>query len=567
VVKGLAELGAFGIKIPRTYGGLGLNHVYYNRSLEIIGSAHPSLGALVSAHQSIGVPEPLKLFGSEEQKQAYLPRCARGAISAFLLTEPDVGSDPARLHMTAVPDGDDFVLDGVKLWTTNGVVAELLVVMARVPSSEGVRGGITAFVVEADAPGVTVERRNSFMGLRGLENGVTRFHQVRVHRSAVIGGVGLGLKIALTTLNTGRLSVPAICTASAKYSLTVARQWSRERVQWGRPVGRHAAIAQKISFIASTAFALEAVLDLSAHMADEGRNDIRIEAALAKLWASEMSWLIADELVQIRGGRGYETADSLRARGERGIPAEQVLRDLRINRIFEGSTEIMHLIIAREAVDTHLSVAGDIIDPETALPAKAKAVARAGAFYGRWLPQLVTGPGQRPTSYQDFGALATHLRYAERASRRLARSTFYGMARWQGGLEHRQVFLGRVVDIGAELFAISAAVVRAEMIRQGRLLPSGGGPAPDGDSAYELADTFARQSRLRVDRLFDALWNNTDSRDVKLAKGVLEDRYTWLEAGILDPAPEGPWIADATPGPGTGENVARRFLPSTRDDG
>ena len=178
-----------------------------------------------------------------------------------------------------------------------------------------------------------------------------------------------------------------------------------------------------------------------------------------------------------------------------------------------------------------------------------------------------TNVGQRPTSYQDFGALATHLRYAERAARRLARSTFYGMARWQGGLEHRQVFLGRVVDIGAELFAISAAVVRAEMIRQGRLLPSGDGPAPDGDSAYELADTFARQSRLRVDRLFDALWNNTDSRDVKLAKGVLEDRYTWLEAGVLDPAPEGPWIADATPGPGTGENVARRFLPSTRDDG
>jgi alkylation response protein AidB-like acyl-CoA dehydrogenase len=564
VVKGLADLGAFGIKIPRTYGGLGLNHVYYNRALEIIGSVHPSLGALVSAHQSIGVPEPLKLFGSEELKREFLPRCARGAISAFLLTEPDVGSDPARLHMTATPDGDDFVLDGVKLWTTNGVVAELLVVMARVPASEGARGGITAFVVEADAPGITVERRNSFMGLRGLENGVTRFHQVRVPKSAVIGGVGLGLKIALTTLNTGRLSIPAICTASAKYSLRVAREWSRERVQWGKPIGRHGAVAGKISFIAATTFALEAVLDLSAHMADEGRNDIRIEAALAKLWASEMSWLIADELVQIRGGRGYETADSLRARGERGVPAEQVLRDLRINRIFEGSSEIMHLLIAREAVDAHLSVAGDIIDPEAALPAKARAVAQATAFYGRWLPQLVTGPGQLPTSYSEFGRLAPHLRYVERASRRLARSTFYGMARWQGGLEHRQGFLARVVDIGAELFAISAAVVRAELIRQGGLLPAADAPAPDGDSAYELADTFARQSRLRVDRLFDALWRNTDTLDAAVARSVLEDRHVWLEAGIVDPAPEGRWIADATPGPGTGENVARRFIPSTR---
>jgi alkylation response protein AidB-like acyl-CoA dehydrogenase len=567
MIKGLADLGAFGIKIPREYGGLGLNHVYYNRALEIIGTVHPSLGALLSAHQSIGVPEPLKLFGSEEQKREYLPRCARGAISAFLLTEPDVGSDPARLRMTATPDGDDFVLDGVKLWTTNGVVAELLVVMARVPATETSRGGITAFVVEADAPGVTVERRNAFMGLRGLENGVTRFHQVRVPSSAVIGAVGLGLKIALTTLNTGRLSIPAICTASAKYSLKVAREWSRERVQWGRPVGRHAAVAHKISFIAATTYALEAVLDLSAHMADEGRNDIRIEAALAKLWASEMSWLIADELVQIRGGRGYETADSLRARGERGIPAEQVLRDLRINRIFEGSTEIMHLLIAREAVDTHLSVAGDIIDPETKLPAKARAVAQATAFYGRWLPQLATGAGQLPSSYAEFGRLAPHLRFVERASRRLARSTFYGMARWQGGLEHRQGFLARVVDIGAELFAISAAVVRAELIRQGGLLPAAGSPAPDGESAYELADAFARQARLRVDRLFDALWRNTDAVDVRVAKAVLDDRYVWLEAGIVDPAPEGAWIADATPGPGTGENVARRFLPSTRDAG
>jgi alkylation response protein AidB-like acyl-CoA dehydrogenase len=568
VVKGLAALGVFGIKIPREYGGLGLNHVYYNRSLEILGSVHPSIGALVSAHQSIGVPEPLKMFGSEQQKREYLPRCARGAISAFLLTEPDVGSDPARLHMTAVPDGDDFVLDGVKLWTTNGVVAELLVVMARVPKPDGGgRGGITAFVVEADAPGITVERRNSFMGLKGLENGVTRFHQVRVPKSAVVGGVGLGLKIALTTLNTGRLSIPAICTASAKYSLKVAREWSRERVQWGRPIGRHSAVSQKISFMAATAFALEAVLDLSAHMADEGRNDIRIEAALAKLWSSEMSWLIADELVQIRGGRGYETADSLRARGERGVPAEQVLRDLRINRIFEGSTEIMHLLIAREAVDAHLSVAGDIIDPETDLQAKAKAAARAGVFYGKWLPQLVTGAGQLPTSYGEFGRLAPHLRYVERASRKLARSTFYGMARWQGGLEHKQAFLARVVDIGAELFAIAAVVVRAELIRSGGLPSAVGTPEADGRSAYELADTFARQSRLRIERLFDALWNNTDDRDVKVAKDVLEDRYTWVEAGILDPAPDGAWIADASPGPGTGENVSRRFLPSTKTAG
>jgi alkylation response protein AidB-like acyl-CoA dehydrogenase len=552
VVKGLADLGAFGIKIPREYGGLGLSHVYYNRALELISTVHASLAALLSAHQSIGVPEPLKLAGTAEQKQRYLPRCAQGAISAFLLTESDVGSDPARLGMTAVPvdGGSHYLLDGVKLWTTNGVVAELLVVMARVPKSERERGGITAFIVEADSPGITVENRNTFMGLRGIENGVTRFHRVRVPAENIVGGIGAGLKIALATLNTGRLSIPAMCTAASKYALTVTRQWSRERVQWGRPIGEHAAVANKIAFIAATAFAMEAVLDLSAHMADEGRNDIRIEAALAKLWSSEMAWLVADDFVQIRGGRGYETAESLAARGERAIPAEQMLRDLRINRIFEGSSEIMHLLIAREAVDAHLSAAGDVIDPTVDARGKVRAAVRAGGFYGRWLPQLVGGPGHVPTSYREFGRLAKHLRYIERCSRKLARSTFYGMARWQGRLEHKQGFLARVVDIGAELFAMSAAVVRAGMLQT---------DGQHGREAVELADCFCKQSRLRVERLFDALWDNTDAPDARLARDVLADHYSWLEEGIIDPDPTGPWIAPADAGPSQRTNLARRI--------
>ncbi|MEU6679617.1 acyl-CoA dehydrogenase family protein [Streptomyces sp. NPDC046925] len=553
VINGLKELGALGMKIDRKYGGLGLTQVYYNKALALVGSANPSIGALLSAHQSIGVPQPLKQFGTQEQKDEFLPRCARTDISAFLLTEPDVGSDPARLATMAVPDGDDYVLDGVKLWTTNGVVADLLVVMARVPKSEGHKGGITAFVVEAAAQGITVENRNAFMGLRGLENGVTRFHQVRVPAAHRIGPEGAGLKIALTTLNTGRLSLPAMCVGAGKWCLKIAREWSGAREQWGKPVALHEAVGAKISFIAATTFALEAVLDLSSQMADEDRNDIRIEAALAKLYGSEMGCLIADELVQIRGGRGFETAESLAARGERAVPAEQVLRDLRINRIFEGSTEIMHLLIAREAVDAHLKVAGDLIDPDKSLSDKAKAGARAGGFYARWLPKLVTGPGQLPRSYAEFhpsghADLSPHLRYVERTARKLARSTFYAMSRWQGKMETKQGFLGRVVDIGAELFAMSAACVRAELLRT---------TEDHGREAYQLADTFCRQSRIRVDELFDRLWTNTDDIDRKVVKGVLTGTYTWLESGVVDPSGEGPWIADATPGASTRENVHR----------
>ena len=535
-LKALARLGVFGMKIPQEYGGLGFGQIAYNQALMLIGSVHPSLGALVSAHQSIGVPEPVMLFGTEEQKRVFLPRCARGAITAFLLTEPDVGSDPARLAASATPvdGGTAYELNGLKLWTTNGVIAELVVVMARVPTHEDGRGGITAFIVESGSPGITVERRNAFMGLKGIENGLTRFENVRVPAANRLAREGDGLKIALTTLNTGRLSIPALCTGASKWCVKIGREWAATRVQLGRPVGEHAAISHKISFMAATAFAQEAVLDLSAHLADAGHHDIRIEAALAKLWSSEMAWLIADELVQIRGGRGYETAESLRSRGERAVPAEQILRDVRINRIFEGSTEIMHLFIAREAVDAHLQAAGDVIDPDVELPDKAKAAARAAGFYAQWLPQLVAGRGQLPSSFTEFKGLARHLRYVERASRRLARQTFYGMARWQGGLEHRQGFLFRVVDIGAELFAMAASCVRAQTLRQ------------DGDlGAAQLADVFCRQARLRVERLFDALWQNTDAADVRLAKAVLAGQHSWLESGVLDQSEgTGPWIAE-----------------------
>lgn len=558
-LRGLAELGAFGMKIPREYGGLGLSLVYYGRALALLGSVHPSLGALLSAHQSIGVPEPVKVFGTEEQKREYLPRCAAGAITAYLLTEPDVGSDPARMGSTAVPtdDGEAYVLDGVKLWTTNGVIAELVVVMAVVPAhtdADGTehKGGISAFVVEMASPGITVENRNAFMGLRGIENGVTRFHQVRVPAANRLGREGQGLKIALTTLNTGRLSLPALCVASGRWSLKIAREWSSARVQWGQPVGMHEAVSKKIAFIAATAFALDAVFELSAEMADAGQKDVRIEAALAKLWSTEISYRIADELVQIRGGRGFETAESLAARGERAVPAEQQLRDLRINRIFEGSSEIMKLLIAREAVDAHLAAAGDLASVTASLQDKAKAAVGASGFYAKWLPRLVAGAGMDPRSYSEFGRLAKQLRFVERSSRRLARQTFYGMGRWQANLAYKQAFLGRVVDIGAELFAMAACCSRAEMILHT--------DPENAASAYELAEAFCEQARVRVDEYFDQLWRNTDDADQELTRKVLAGDYTWLEAGVLDQSEgTGPWIADATPGASTKENLHRDY--------
>src|SRR2546423_1752204 len=451
VIDGLKELGALGMKVPEQYGGLGLSQVYYNKALVLAGTWHSSLSTLLSAHQSIGVSQPLLLFGTEEQKQKWLPLVARDHISAFLLTEPDVGSDPPRPPTPPAPVEGGYRLTGHKLWATNGAVADIVVVMAKVPKDDGRRGGISAFVLPYDSEGVTVTHRNAFIGLRGIEHSATVLEDVFVPEENLIGREGEGLKIALTTLNTGRLALPAICVGVAKWATKICREWGTERVQWGQPVGRHDAVAQKIAFVAASAFGLEAMLDVASRLADDKRSDIRIEAAIAKLYASEMGWRVVDELMQVRGGRGYETAESLQARGEKPVPVEQAMRDMRINRIFEGSTEIMHLLIAREAVDQHLEVAGDILEPDVALGDKAKTALVAGKFYGKWLPKLAVGQGTTPTSYSEFGDLAEHLRFAERSARKLARSTFYAMSRWQAKLEKKQAGVGRGVGIGAEL--------------------------------------------------------------------------------------------------------------------
>jgi alkylation response protein AidB-like acyl-CoA dehydrogenase len=537
VVEGLKRIGAFGIKIPREYGGLGLSQYSYGRAVALVGTWCGALVALLSAHQSIGVPQPLKLFGTDEQKHRFLPRLAKGAISAFALTENDVGSDPARMRTAAVPspDGSCWILNGEKLWCTNGTIAELFVVMARTPGKGGKPGPISAFVVEGNSPGVEVAHRLEFMGIRGIENGVIRFHNVRVPKENLIWGEGKGLKLALITLNTGRLTLPATCAAAGKWCLQVARQFAAERVQWGRPVGQHEAVAHMLSDMAARTYAMEAVSDLCSMLADAGRSDIRLEAAIAKLWNSDASWEICDEAVQVRGGRGYETARSLASRGEPAIPLEQLLRDLRINRIFEGTNQVMRLFIAREALDQHLRIAGDVVMPGVPAGKRFAGLVRSALFYMAWYPSRWLGWGRWPR-YSEFGPLAGHVRWIERTSRRLARQQFHLMVLNGPKLERKQAQLFRCVDVGAELFAMAATCVRA-MRDTGR---SAGDRTP-----MELADLFCRNSRRKVNRLFAEVRRNDDPENDRVARGVLERRYEWLEQGIV-PAEDAASAASAT---------------------
>ncbi len=519
----LRDMGALGIKIPKEYGGLGLSQMTYVKAMELVTSKCGSLVALLSASQSIGVLQPLKLFGTEEQKKKYFPRIAKGAVTAFALTEVHAGSDPANMTTSAVlsEDGKHWVINGQKLWCTNGTRAELFVVMARTPDkvvNGKSRKQITAFIVERDTPGFEVKMRCHFMGLKAIENGWLQFTNVKVPVENVLLAEGRGLKLALTTLNTGRLTIPASVVGGSKALLKMIRAWAMERVQWGQPIGKHEAVAQKIARMAANTFAMESIALLSTALYEKGGYDIRLEAAIAKLWNTETAWRGVDDALQIRGGRGYETADSLRARGEKPIPVERMMRDSRINLIFEGSSEIMRLFIAREAVDAHFSIAFPIVAPESSFSTRINALVKATPFYvtwypARWIPSFKT--------YGDFGKLAGHMRYIDRTTRKLGRSLFHAMVRFGPKLERKQMVLFRAVDIGAELFAMAAACSRAVMLSSQQNQPE----------AMDLADVFCVEARERIAAHFRALFSAHDDTLYKLAMSVLKGRARVAGAG------------------------------------
>lgn len=527
VYQGLAEMGCFSMKIPKEYGGLGLSQVNYNRAVGKVASYCGSTAVLLSAHQSIGVPQPLMLFGTEEQKKKYLTRFAKNKfISAFALTEVEVGSDPAQMKTSATPieGGNYYLLNGQKLWCTNGPIADILIVMAQTPPkvvNGRERKQITAFIVEKGMPGFEIVHRCRFMGLNGIQNGLLRFKDVKVPKENILWGEGLGLKLALVTLNTGRLTVPAATSSMAKLCLRLSRKWAAERSQWGSVIGKHEAVASKIASMAAMTFAMESVTWLVSSMADQKKVDMRLEAAMSKLFCTEAAWRIADDTLQIRGGRGYEKADSLRARGEKPIPAERIMRDCRINLIIEGTSEIMRLFIAREAMDSHLKLAAPLLSPRTPIGQKLSAAVKAGLHYAGWYPKLCL-----PRGVQADGVpapLKPYLRFIERSSRRLARGLFHSMAVYREKLERKQQVLSRLVNAGTDLFAMSASISRCALLAQ----------KPGSENSVELCELFCRQAKERIQADFASLFRNDDAKVYNIGRNALDGKYEWMEDGIL----------------------------------
>lgn len=508
VLDDLAELGCFGLNIPKRYGGLGLSQTNYNRVLALVASYCNILALLLSVHQSIGVSKPLLLFGNEAQKEYWLPRLAHGAISAFALTEPQVGSDPASMRTAATrsADGTYYTLNGEKLWSTNSPIAQIMVVMAKV------EGKVTAFIVETNTPGIEIRQHCEFMGCRGIENGWITFTNVRVPAENIIGDVGKGLKIALTSLNTGRISIAALCLGMAQQVYTPAVEWAKKREAFGKKIGYHELNTHKIARMAANIFAMEAVIALVSGMVDRKATDFRVEAATAKLFCSEQLWDIVDTAMQIRGGRGYEKADSLRARGEEAVPIEQIFRDARLYLIGEGASEILKLFIAREVLDSHLKQAQPYLSSSGV--DKMVAGVKLASHYSKWyLARLDTRndlSGLKPALKSR--TLLKQLDYVYHTSRRLARTILVLMARYTTRLEQKQALVARIADIGIDLFIITAATLYAST----------------KPGSIKLARQVFDDACVRIDMNFSALQKNSDTKTTQLGFEVLAGKYNRL---------------------------------------
>ncbi|MDN5941228.1 MAG: acyl-CoA dehydrogenase family protein [Nitrospira sp.] len=536
VLKTLAGIGAFGIKIPRRFGGLELTQYEYQKVATLCGSFDASLTVLLSAAQSIGVPEPLRLFGTEEQKAKYLPRLARGEISGFALTEKQVGCDIAKVETYAVRVMENgktvaYRLTGEKYFITNSAkddgkfLSSMLVVIARIvdrpeelqdPQAQKRYG---AFIVETHWPGCSVTRLR-FEGVRGIYNGIPTFTDVHVPVENRLGNEDDGLRIALATLTVGRLTLPAACSGGLKQCLSVMRWWGRTRVQWNKPIGEHTLIGEKLCRTAAYTLALDAVMAFCGAWANK-KGDLRLESAAAKIIGSEWYWEVVNDLFQVRGGRGFMTVESQRKSGELSIPVMRMLRDARINSVWEGTSEILRIWMAREALSPYIEqgiafLKGSSSDKIT-----------APLYYARIALRSCLDVSSPVSTSAMFGKDYTRwARFIESSSRSLTRSTLITTIRYRQGLHNKQLLLQRLVNDSLWLFPMAATlwyVSQSEM----RTKPG----------IHELATYFCQEMAERLDPPSSSVGrihrHKKDTVVYHLSKMIMGGEYAWLEEGIV----------------------------------
>lgn len=508
-IEEIKAFGLFGLVIPEAYGGMAMGSAAYSRTLQEVARYDASVAVTVGAHSSIGM-KGLLLFGTEEQKQRWLPRLATGEmVAAFCLTEPGAGSDAASIKTQAVRDGDDWVLNGSKLWITNGGIADFFTVFAKTPS-EGGRGKMTAFIVTKDLPGVSISPHEDKMGLRASSTTSVYFDNVRVPHFNVLGDVGHGFKVAMRILNSGRTGLGGGAVGMMKQAIALTTKQANERVQFGKPIREFGLVKLKVGKMVVSCYAAEAAVNMVAGLIDGGEEEYAVEAAISKVFASEALWETVDEALQTAGGNGYMCE----------FPYERMLRDCRINRIFEGTNDILRLFIALTAMR---DVGGQLQELSSTLKGVFDAPIKGfGVLSDYAMKHVSLVTGFRSSTFSKLHpALKDQAGIFEVSMQDLARASDRILRKHGRKIIEKQLATKRLADIMIDLFVFACVLSRVDTAINDLGLEA-------AQRELAIANVFARQARGRIQRNFGLIDDNDDEELKALANDAFSaERYQW----------------------------------------
>jgi acyl-CoA dehydrogenase family member 9 len=508
-IQEMRELGLFSLVIPEEHGGLGFSSSAYSRFVQELSKYDGSVAITAGAHSSIGM-RGLLLAGSEEQKKRFMPKLATGEmIAAFCLTEPGAGSDAASIKTKAVRDGKDWILNGQKLWITNGGIAQFYTVFAK---TDGPEGHMTAFIVTRDMPGVSTGPHEDKMGLRASSTTTVHFDNVRVPAENVLGDVGKGFKVAMRILNSGRTGLGGGSVGAMKALIKLSTQQAKQRVQFGKPIAEFGLVKQKIGHMVVECYATEAVVSMVAGLIDQGYEDYAVEASIAKVFGTECLWRTADEALQIAGGNGYMCE----------FPYERIVRDCRVNRIFEGTNDILRLFIALTAmndVGKQLQELSKSLEGIFDDPIKGFGIL---TDYGKKRVGLATGYGrERHLMTKLHPSLASQKAIFEEGVADLATGADRILRKHGKNIIGKQFATKRLADIMIDLFVLSCVLSRVSSSIQEN-------GAPAAAKEIEILNVFAGQVRRRTKSNFGKIDDNDDEQIKSLADHALENEsYIW----------------------------------------
>ena len=497
VIAEFARVGLLALTIPKQYGGLELSHTAYARVFERVSRVDPSLAVLVGVHCGLG-SKAIVLYGSDEQKARYLPMLARGeTLAAYALTEPETGSDAQNIRSTAQlsEDGTKWILNGHKIWIGNAHRAGVIATFAQTRverRGEQVQRS-TAFIIRPDMPGFKVLGTVRKLGIRGSTQAELLYENLEVPADHVLGTVGKGFTVAVQVLNAGRLTLAAGCTAGAKAITSELTTYAEKRVQFGHPLAHFEITQRKMSHLAASAYACDSMLGVLASLADRPEADFSLEAACAKVFASELIWEAADEMVQVAGGRGFV----------KPYPYERLLRDARINRIFEGANEVLRLFIALNGIQ---APAESLKEVGTALRKPVRNLGLLTGFAASRARSILRPRAHLAPVLHD--RLKENERFFEKHVAELKAATDRAIMRYRKDIIDRQLVLERLANMAIELFATACVIARTQ-----KVLDDNG--EENAERELSMCDLFCVEAGLRFRSSRAALSGDADAVDAK----------------------------------------------------